>query len=96
MVTEKIIENISRVMHPAIRFSLVDLGIVKDINIIENSISVVFAFPFPNIPIAEQLVKLVSIPILENGFEFDHNIVLMNESEKSSFMRLEAEGWKGL
>ena len=35
MIQEKIIEDISKVMHPAINFSLVDLGIVKNINIIE-------------------------------------------------------------
>jgi|LGVD01.1.fsa_nt_gb ATP-binding protein involved in chromosome partitioning len=96
MIQEKIIEDISKVMHPAINFSLVDLGIVKNINIIENKTTVVFAFPFPNIPIAEQLVNSVSKHVLNNGSQFDHKIVLMTENEKSKFMQLEAEGWKGM
>ena len=64
------------------------MGIVKDINIINNKISVVFAFPFPNIPIVELLVNSGSKTVLENGFEFNHRIVLMSEDEKSKFMQL--------
>ena len=45
---------------------------------------------------AEQLVNSVSKHVLNNGSQFDHKIVLMTENEKSKFMQLEAEGWKGM
>lgn len=96
MIQEKIIEDINLVMHPAINFSLVDLGIVKSINITETKTTVVFAFPFPNIPIAEQLINSVSEHVLSNGTQFEHEIVLMTEQEKAKFMQLETDGWKGM
>ena len=35
--------------HPAIDMSLIELGIVTDIELIDNEIILVFAFPFPNV-----------------------------------------------
>jgi len=92
---EEVLELISGVMHPAINYSLVDLGIVRDFGINENSIEVIFAFPFPGIPIADALVESISKPIIAEGIEFKYKIDLMTQDEKDKFMQLEVAGWVG-
>ena len=92
---EEMLELISIVMHPAINYSLLDLGIVKDLNVNENSVEVLFAFPFPGIPIADALVNSISQPIVAKGFEFKYKIELMNTEEKDNFMEMETVGWIG-
>ena len=92
---EEMLELISSVMHPAINYSLRDLGIVKDLNVNENSVEVVFAFPFTGIPIAYALVNSISQPIVAKGFEFKYKIELMSTEEKDNFMEMETVGWIG-
>ena len=92
---EEVLELISNVMHPAINYSLKDLGIVRDLNTNENSVEVIFAFPFPGIPIADALVNSISQPITADGIEFNYKIDLMTMEEKDKFMKMEVAGWKG-
>ncbi|MCD6556564.1 MAG: hypothetical protein J7K64_05155 [Bacteroidales bacterium] len=90
-----VIKKISDVMHPAINFSLVKLGIVNDVIMENNSAKVIFALPFPNIPILHDLIFSVSQPIMDMGLEFKYETRIMTEDEKNKFLKLEAEGWKG-
>jgi len=96
MNKDEVLKSLEKVMHPAINFSLVDLGIVKDIIIEEENAKVIFALPFRNIPIINDLIFLVSQPIMNLGLSFEYETVLMTEEEKAKFMQLEKDGWKGL
>ncbi len=91
---QDIINAISKVQHPAIAYSLLDLGIVKDVEFNNNKAIITFAFPFPNIPIAERLVNSIYNPINLLGVDFGYVIVVMNEEEKAKFMQMEVDGWK--
>ncbi len=93
---QEIINLISEVKHPAIDYSLVDLGIVKDIAIYNKTIALKFVFPFPNIPIADTLIQSIEMPLNNIGYRLAPDIILMNEQEKAKFMQMEAEAWKGL
>ncbi len=94
-ILKKHIEDaISSVMHPAIDLSLTTLGIVQDVKISDKKVEVTFAFPFPNIPIGEQLINSVKIPVTNQGVEFDYQVVLMTEQERQKFLQLEALAWK--
>lgn len=93
---EDIYKSIENVMHPAINFSLVKLGIVKDIILEDETAKVIFALPFPNIPIINDLIFSVSQPIMNMDLKFKYETVLMTEGEKARFMQMETEGWKGL
>jgi ATP-binding protein involved in chromosome partitioning len=95
MTLQEVKDALSKVKHPAIDNSLVNLGIVSNIDLVENTVSVVFAFPFPNIPIAEQLVASIENPVKEMGLEFEHMIRGMTDNERALFMQLEQEGWIG-
>ncbi len=93
---QDVIDAISGVQHPAISNSLLNLGIIKEVELKNNIANILFAFPFPNIPIADQLVYSIYEPIKAIGLDFNYDIVDMSEQEKTKFMQLEAEGWKGM
>ena len=93
---EQVLEAISGVMHPAIRLSLTDLGIVNDIKIEGDTATAYFVFPFPNIPIAEDLIFSISQPIRNMDLKFKYEVRTMTEVEKQNFLELEAANWKGL
>ncbi len=86
---------ITKIEHPAISFPLTDLGMVTDIDLEDNTVSVVFVFPFPEIPIADALISSVEEPIRAMGLDFKHSIRTMDAEEKANFMKMEQEGWKG-
>lgn len=94
MNVQQIISELDKVEHPYINYSLIKLGIVADIKITDNKISVVFAFPFPDIPIADILTDSIEKTVRSLGFGFSQKIRIMNEVEKTRFIQLEEEGWK--
>jgi len=96
MITQKEVENIiSTVGHPAINYSLVKLGMVSNILLLGKKVIVEFAFPFPNIPIADTLINSIEKPIKDLDLSFEHTVRTMDEEEKSKFLQLETEAWKG-
>lgn len=82
------------VKHPMIDRSLLDLGIIKDITVKNNKIEITLAFPFPNIPIEEQLVNSVREPIAKLGAEVEVKLTVMNQEELQKFLAMEQEAWK--
>jgi len=95
-VKEQIENAIANVMHPAIDLSLTTLGIVKDVKVTDEKAEVTFAFPFPNIPIADQLINSIRNPVTNLGAAFDYQVVIMTEDERQKFLQLEASAWKGM
>ncbi|HDR50789.1 MAG TPA: DUF59 domain-containing protein [Mariniphaga anaerophila] len=95
MTQQELIKTLETVEHPAISYSLIKLGIVSHVELNENKVNVVFAFPFPNIPIADVLINSIAQPIYDMGLEFEHSIRIMTDEEKNRFLQLEAEAWKG-
>ena len=93
---EQIQDAITQVMHPAINLSLTQLGIVKNVDVADDRADILFAFPFPNIPIADQLINSVKESITQYRVEFSFQVVIMTEEEKQRFLQLEASAWKGM
>ncbi len=93
---EDVLKAIENVKHPAIDLSLVELGIIKNIEVENNKAQVTFALPFPNIPIVDMLINMIKQPIIGLGAEFEDTIVLMTEEEKQRFLMLEQSAWKGM
>ncbi len=86
---------IDQVEHPAIARTLVDLGIVRDIVIEGAKVDVTFALPFPNIPIKDQLINSIALPLRDLGAEVDVKTTVMSEPEVQSFLAMEQKAWKG-
>jgi len=64
---ENIRKAIAGIKHPAIDHTLLDLRIIKDINIENDKAKIVLTFPFPNIPIRDYLINSLREPIDKLG-----------------------------
>lgn len=93
-IEEDVITAIADIKHPAINHTLLDLGIVKNIEVTDGIATIMFAFPFPEIPIEDVLVYSIAKPIKSLGLAFEYKTMLMTEKEKSKFMQMEAEAWR--
>ena len=87
---------LSKVMHPEISYSLVDLGMIKDVVYKEDKVGLTFKLPFPGIPIKEDLIQSVkdALADLDKAIRVDINEEEMNQEERDTFMRMANEGWK--
>ena len=83
------------VMHPVINYDLIKLGIVRDVELIDNKVVLVFAFPFLHIPIADKLINSIARPLKQLDLELEYTVREMTEDEKATFMQLETDGWVG-
>lgn len=95
---EDVHQAIGQVMHPEISRSLVELGMVKDIALRDDEVSLVLVLPFLGIPasIKDYLVNSLRQTVMELGAKADIKIAEMNQEERLAFLSMEQEGWKGL
>ncbi len=91
---EYIRREVTKVMHPAINCSLIELGIVKNIEMKTGKVIITMAFPFPNVPIAEYLVDIVKESIEEVYAVVEIETVIMDKQELEKFLALEKEHWR--
>jgi len=91
----KVIRIIESIQHPAIATSLVNLGILQDIDFEGDTVKATFVWPFANIPIKEQLISSIKIPLENMGLKLEYNEKVMSEDEKNKFLELEKKYWKG-
>ena len=92
---EDIREVLARVNHPMIDRSLLELGVIKHIAVEQRKVKVTLAFPFPNIPIKEQLIQSVREPVQKLGAEIEVKLTVMNHEELQKFLAMEQDAWKG-
>jgi len=85
---------LEKIQHPAINSTLIDLGIIKEISTKENKVTIVIAFPFPNIPIGDYFVNSVREAIEKLGAKPEIKITIMNQEEQKKFLTMEQENWK--
>ena len=95
---EDVHQAIGQVVHPEISRTLVELGMVKDIALRDDEISLVLVLPFLGIPasIKDYLVNSLRQTVMELGAKADIKIAEMNQEERLAFLSMEQEGWKGL
>lgn len=92
---ENVRKAMAQIKHPAIDRTLIDLGMVKDITIEGNKVTVTLAVPFPGIPIKDLLVNSVREPIEKLGAKVEVKLAVMNQQELKVFIAMENESWKG-
>ena len=83
-------------MHPEIDASLMELGMIKDIKLEGNKVSLTMVFPFPGVPIRDMLMESVKKPLEEQGLQVEINETVMNQEELQNFFKMEQEKWKGM
>jgi len=96
-ISEKDIkDSLSKAMHPEMNFSLIELGMIKNIKLKDKNISLDLMLPFLEIPIREDLINLIkdSLKNLDKNIEIKIETVVMDETEKTKFMEMANQGWK--
>lgn len=95
--SEQYIRNeIGKVMHPTINCSLVELGIVKNIEVKTGRVIITMALPFAEVPdsIKNYLEDSLREAIEEVETAVDIQTEIMNKAELKKFLALEKEHWK--
>jgi len=95
---EDVHQAIGQVMHPEISRSLVELGMVKDIALRGDEVTLTLVLPFLGIPasIKDYLVSSLRQTVMKLGAKVEVRIAEMNQEERLAFLAMEQEGWKGL
>ena len=95
---EDVHQAIGQVMHPEISRTLVELGMVKDIALRGNEVTLTLVLPFLGIPasIKDYLVNSLRQAVMKLGAEVEVRIAEMNQEERLAFLAMEQESWRGL
>ena len=94
MITSKqVFEALRGVMHPEIKRNLVELGMIKDVNVEDGKVTLTLALPFKEIPIKGDLVRAVkgTVAKLDATLQVEVNLTEMSQQERAAFMSI-AEG----
>ncbi len=88
MVTEKqVLEALASVMDPELHRSIVELGMVREIQIQDQHVKVVIALTIPNCPLQEQIATEAAkaVDVLADDVDVDVALTTMTEQEKEKF-----------
>ena len=94
MITSRqVFEALRGVMHPEIKRNLVELGMIKDVNVEDGKVTLTLALPFKEIPIKGDLVRAVkgTVAKLDATLQVEVNLTEMSQQERAAFMSM-AEG----
>lgn len=96
---EAILEALKKVEHPAIAATLVDLGMLRDLDCDESGkVSFILMLPFPNVPenVRNMLVGSLAAAAQGAGGEVTKaSLAYMDEPERQHFLKVERENWRG-
>jgi len=95
---ENVHQAIGQVMHPEVSRTLVDLGMVKDIALRDDEVTLTLVIPFLGIPasIKDYLMNSLRQAVMKLGAKTEIKIAEMNQEERLAFLAMEQEGWRGL
>lgn len=95
---EDVHQAIGQVMHPEINRTLVELGMVKDIALKNDEVTLTLVLPFLGIPISvkDYLENSLRQAVTKFGATVEIRIAEMNQEERLAFLAMEQESWKGL
>ena len=93
---QSIKQALSRAMHPEIDYSLVDLGMIKDIASEGNKVGLVLKLPFLNVPVKDSLIEIIkkTLTDLDETVKVDISLEEMGQKEREEFMKKAREEWK--
>jgi len=95
---EDVHQAVGQVMHPEISRTLVELGMVKEIALQGDEVTLTFVLPLLGIPVSikDYLVNSLRQAVMKLGAKAEIKIAGMNQEERLAFLAMEQEGWKGL
>ena len=89
-------QALSKVMHPEIKYSLVDLGMIKDVVGEERKVRLTLKLPFLQVPIKDLLIKNIKkmLADMDSSIQVETNIEEMSQEEHDNFKKMAKEGWE--
>jgi len=98
ILEEDVHQAVGQVMHPEISCTLVELGMVKDVALEGDEVTLTLVLPFLGIPapIKDYLVNSLRQAVMKLGAKAEIKIAEMNQAERLAFLAMEQEGWRGL
>jgi len=89
-------ETLSKVMHPEINHSLVDLGMIEDVVYRQKHVSLTLNLPFLQVPVKSVLMEMIkkALADLDSSIEVEIDIKQMTEKQREKFAKMAKEGWK--
>ena len=97
--SQDIIEVLEKVEHPAIAATLLDLGMLRDLEVAtDGKVSLTLVLPFPSVPtnVRDHLISSLAMAAKSAGGELTNvDLALMNEDEVRTFLTKEQQNWRG-
>ena len=89
-------QALSKIMHPEITYSLVDLGMLTNVICKQNKVNLTLKFPFPQVPVKDFLIQSIKETLagLDETIQVKIDIEQMSQKELDNFMKMAKKGWK--
>ena len=87
-------EILEEMKHPFINYSLIDLGILKNIEVAGDKILVNIAWPSADSAIKPFIISLVSGSLKKLNRKIEINESIMNEEDRKFYMKLKVKSEK--
>jgi len=96
ILPQNVEQALSKVMHPEINYSLVDLGMIEDVICEEGKVRLTLKLPFLNVPVKELLIQSIeeTLTDLDETIQVKVNLKQMSEQGRDYFAKMAKEGWK--
>ena len=93
---EDIHQAIGQVMHPEINRTLIELGMVKDITLKDNEVTLTLVLPLLSIPVSikDYLMNSLHQAVMKLGAKIEVRVAEMNQEERQAFLAMEQESWR--
>ena len=93
---EGIHQAVGQVMHPEINRTLVELGMVKDITMKDNEVTLTLVLPFLGIPVSikDYLMNSLRQAVMKLGAKVEIRVAEMSQGERKAFLAMEQESWR--
>jgi len=89
-------QALSKIMHPEINYSLVDLGMIEDVICKKDEVNLSLKLPFPQVPVKDLLIDIIkkTLSDLNSSIQVEIDMEQMSQEERENFMKMAKEGWK--
>jgi len=96
MTDKQVLDALCGVMHPEIKRNLVELGMIKDVSIEDERVTLTLALPFAEVPIKDDLVRMVkeAVAKLDASLQVEVSLTEMSQKERAAFMTASEGGPK--
>ncbi len=94
---EEIEESLKRIEHPEIRHTLFELGMIKDVEIDGDRVSLTLNLPVPGVPILGFLTDSIRSAVrrIRDDAVVEVKTDVMSEEERMRFVAMARSAWRG-